>query len=91
MQASTAPPPWQYAPHAQASCHPPSWPERQAVTRRLGDALLRDATSTLIKVPSAAVSDSWNHLPNPARAEAAKVKVVRVTPDPFDARLFAQA
>lgn len=69
---------------------PPDWPKRQEVTRRLGDALLREAAAPLIKVPSAAVSDSWNYLLNPAHAETAKAKVVRVTPDPFDARLFPQ-
>ncbi len=69
---------------------PPDWPKRQDVTRRVGDALLQQAESALIRVPSVVVSDSWNYLLNPARAEVAKVKVMRITPDPFDARLFLQ-
>ncbi len=70
---------------------PPDWPKRQNVTRRLGDALVQLAEVALIKVPSAVVSESWNYLLNPAHADAAKIKVVRATPDPFDARLFARA
>lgn len=67
---------------------PPDWPKRQDVTRRVGDSLLQQADTALIKVPSAVVPDSWNYLLNPAHAEAAKAKVAQVTPDPFDARLF---
>lgn len=67
----------------------PDWRSRTDVTRRAGDAALSRGRVALVKVPSAVVAESWNYLLDPLHAEAAAVRVVRSTADPFDARLFA--
>lgn len=67
---------------------PAKWREQERVTRAIGDGWLAARRSALLRVPSAVVRGGFNVLINPEHADASRIRVAEVTPDPFDPRLF---
>jgi len=63
--------------------HPPS-----NLTQDLGDNFLKTNNFLICKVPSVVVPDSFNFLINPLHKDFKKVKIVKLAPFVFDARLF---
>jgi RES domain-containing protein len=59
------PPDWKLFPHA-------------ALTRKLGDALIRQNKHLILKAPSAVVRGDYNYLINPRHKDSYKVKILRV-------------
>ena len=66
---------------------PEDWRTRFEVTRDLGSAWLARNDSVLLRVPSAIVPETGNHLLNPAHRRATEFRVVEVIGYPFDQRL----
>lgn len=57
-------------------------------TQLIGDQLIHENKWCLLKVPSAVVKGDFNVLINPYHAGFKKIKIVKITPFPFDERLF---
>ena len=68
---------------------PATWRAQTALTRARGDAWIVDATSALLRVPSAIVPASTNYLLNPAHAGAARISITSAQRTAFDPRLMA--
>jgi RES domain-containing protein len=64
------------------------WKLDVEITRTLGDAWLVAAASAFARVPSVIVPRTWNFILNPLHPEASKVRIVNVTRERFDNRLF---
>jgi RES domain-containing protein len=64
------------------------WKNEVGITRMLGDAWLATAGSALSRVPSVIVPRTWNFMLNPLHPDASKVRIVSVTRERFDNRLF---
>ena len=64
------------------------WKRDLELTRSLGDAWLASVQSPLARVPSVIAPCSWNYLLNPAHSDAKQVRIVEVTRERFDPRLF---
>lgn len=62
--------------------YPPS-----AITRRWGDAFIREAQYAVAKVPSALVPDTYNYLIHPFHTQSSAITVVDYVPLRLDARL----
>ena len=60
----------------------------QLSTRQIGDRLAAENKTCLIKVPSAVTKGDFNILINPNHIEFAGIKIVEVSPFPFDKRIF---
>ncbi len=67
---------------------PPSWSTEEATTQAMGDAWLRSNRTSLLRIPSAIVPETWNWLLNPRHPDAARMRIIQVRKDPFDPRLF---
>jgi RES domain-containing protein len=67
---------------------PEDWRERLELTQMIGDQWLAERTSALMRVPSSIVSETWNYLLNPEHPDAGLVKIVGVTQERYDPRLF---
>jgi RES domain-containing protein len=68
---------------------PTGWREQTAVIRSLGDNWLREASSALLRVPSALVPEASNYLINPAHRDAARLSIGSRTRSVFDSRLMS--
>ena len=64
------------------------WRQDITLTRRVGDEWLATGASLLLRVPSALVERTFNHLFNPAFAQARDCRIVSAGQWPFDSRLF---
>lgn len=69
------------------------WPARrdaadEAATRAWGDAWLKRGDTALARVPSAIAPASFNWLINPSHPDATRVKLLKSSRWPWDARLF---
>jgi RES domain-containing protein len=63
------------------------WPGSVEVTRDLGSAWLKRASTALLRVPSALVPETANYLLNPTHANAVHFQIESSFVFPFDARL----
>lgn len=57
-------------------------------TQKLGDVFIHSQKYCSLKVPSAVVKGDFNYLLNPNHPEIVKIKIVNITPFPFDTRIF---
>jgi RES domain-containing protein len=64
------------------------WKQDEKVTRKMGDAWLADGKTCLARVPSVIVSETWNYLLNPQHPAAEQVKIVSVSREQYDKRIF---
>lgn len=67
---------------------PRDWIEQTDRTRAIGDRWLQAGRSTLLRVPSAVVPETFNVLLNPGHAQAGKLEVVQVSEHAIDPRLL---
>lgn len=65
-----------------------NWRKRPDVTQRLGDAWLSSADTSLARVPSAVIPQTWNVLLNPEHTDARQIRIEAVIREQFDNRLF---
>jgi RES domain-containing protein len=63
-------------------------PDHKGAARSRGDKWLSESKSALLKVPSAAATESANFLINPLRKDAAGISIGSITAFAFDSRLF---
>ena len=68
---------------------PETWREQIVLTRKHGDAWLRDGGTALLQVPSSIVPDASNYLLNPAHADAARTSIASTVRAAFDPRLMS--
>lgn len=68
---------------------PPSWRERESLTRDLGDRWLESARTAILEVPSVLSPETCNLLLNPIHPQASTIKIVRTIVYPLDSRLVA--
>ena len=66
-----------------------NWKRSLAATRKVGDAWLRSGRSSLARVPSAILPETWNVLLNPEHAESKRVRIVKTVRAEFDTRRLA--
>ena len=64
------------------------WQDDFELTRAIGDEWLADGQTTLLRVPSALVPNSFNYLLNPRHPEAKVAKIKSVIRHPYDSRLI---
>jgi RES domain-containing protein len=67
---------------------PPDWIEQTDRTRAIGDRWLQAGRSTLLRVPSAVVPETFNVLLNPGHADAGQLEVMQVSEHAIDPRLL---
>jgi RES domain-containing protein len=67
---------------------PEKWVKDEVVTRTIGDEWLASMATTLLRVPSAIVPESFNVQLNPLHRDAARVVVVDYREWPWDRRLL---
>lgn len=67
---------------------PPDWIEQTDRTRAIGDRWLQAGRSTLLRVPSAVVPETFNVLLNPGHAHARQLEVMQVSEHAIDPRLL---
>ena len=67
---------------------PPDWIEQTDRTRAIGDRWLQAGRSTLLRVPSAVVPETFNVLLNPGHAHAGQLELVQVSEHAIDPRLL---
>jgi len=67
----------------------PSWKEfnKMPYTQSLGDQWVREAKSSILKVPSAVVSGDANYLLNPEHREYNRIQLLNTEPFEFDERI----
>jgi len=61
-----------------------AWKSDEAVTRKIGDTWLQSGRSTLARVPSAILPNTFNYLLNPLHSDAARIKIAEA----LDSRLI---
>jgi RES domain-containing protein len=64
------------------------WTDDFEPLRAIGDGWIREKSSLVIEVPSAALRMEWNVLVNPLHPAIADIKVEEPQPFHFDARMF---
>ena len=64
------------------------WKLDEKLTRSLGDRWVAEGKTCLARVPSAIISETWNYLLNPLHPDAELVKIVYVTREQYDKRIF---
>jgi RES domain-containing protein len=64
------------------------WKRDLTVTRKAGDAWLAGRSLAIVRVPSVVIAETWNCLLNPEHPEAGNARIVSITQEPFDPRLF---
>lgn len=67
---------------------PTDWLERTDLTRATGDRWLQMGRSSLLRVPSAVVPETFNVLLNPAHEQSGQVGVVQISEHAIDPRLL---
>lgn len=67
---------------------PENWPQKQALTRALGNKWLERNSSALLEVPSALAPHTRNFLLNPLHKDAARIMIISVSRQRFDRRLL---
>ena len=67
---------------------PADWPERNEVTRALGDGWLIKGSAALLSVPSAIVPETFNVLLNPAHQDARRIVILQTGEHAIDPRLL---
>lgn len=67
---------------------PTDWVEHTDVTRATGDGWLAQNGSPLLRVPSAAVPETYNMLLNPAHPDADRIVIAHVSDHAIDPRLL---
>lgn len=67
----------------------PGWKEfnKMPYTQSLGDQWVREAKSSILKVPSAVVSGDANYLLNPEHREYNRIQLLNTEPFEFDERI----
>jgi RES domain-containing protein len=73
--------------------YPPDWRDDQAWTQAAGTEWLTQATSALLRVPSAVMPFAFNYILNPAHEDAARVEIsmaIEVRQDPRILRLLTR-
>ncbi|QEA39356.1 hypothetical protein FGL86_09885 [Pistricoccus aurantiacus] len=66
---------------------PAGWNDNLAITRRIGDAWLKEAETLLLQVPTVIVPYNCNYIFNPLHSDAARVELTHFK-FPVDPRLF---
>ena len=66
-----------------------NWQSDYGYTRFLGDALLTEKESLLIKVPSAVIPEEFNYLANPLHPDFRKISIIKIKSFRPDERLFS--
>jgi RES domain-containing protein len=64
------------------------WKDSLELTQGIGDGWLSSLETSLARVPSVIIGDTWNILLNPLHPNAEEIKIVSVTQEAFDLRLF---
>ena len=67
---------------------PADWFQDASVTRRIGDAWLREGATCFLAVPSAILPEESNFVMNPQHPDAKSLRLVRERPFSFDPRLL---
>lgn len=70
---------------------PPDWRKNEIATRTVGDEWLVQATTALLRVPSAIMPETFNVLLNPSHTDSSRIKILWHREYPWDHRLFQQA
>ena len=65
-----------------------NWQADHDYTRYIGDALLKEKESLLVKVPSAVVQEEYNYLANPLHPDFKKIRITKIKSFRPDERLF---
>jgi RES domain-containing protein len=65
-----------------------NWTQDEASTQAIGDLWLVEGKTPLARVPSAIVHESSNYLLNPMHPDASQARIVAVTKNWYDQRLF---
>src|SRR4029077_164484 len=68
---------------------PADWRERVSLTQEIGDVWLNAGSTSLLRVPSAIVPETYNYLLNPVHAHTARIVIASAIRTAFDARLVA--
>jgi RES domain-containing protein len=68
---------------------PEDWRRQTILTREQGDSWLAEASTALLRVPSAIVPAANDYLLNPAQADAARISIASALRATFDLRLMA--
>lgn len=66
---------------------PENWPQKQSLTRVLGNQWLTRNSSALLEVPSALAPHTSNFLLNPLHNDAARIMIISVSRQRLDRRL----
>lgn len=64
------------------------WKLDEKLTRSIGDRWLAEGKTCLARMPSVIISETWNYLLNPEHPDAAHVRIVSVTREQYDRRIF---
>ena len=76
---------------AIANLDPPrseAWKTSLAITQKLGDAWLERSDTSIARVPSVIMPQTWNYLLNPLHSGAANVRIIAATDHLYDPRLL---
>ncbi len=66
-----------------------NWREDAGYTQYIGDEVIKQKRSLVVKVPSAVIPEEYNYLVNPLHIEFKKIKIIQVKKFWPDERLFA--
>jgi RES domain-containing protein len=64
------------------------WKTNLSLSRSLGDEWLKGARTSLARVPSAVLPNTFNYLLNPLHRDAKKIRIAEATKAAFDPRLL---
>jgi RES domain-containing protein len=64
------------------------WKGNESETQAYGDDWFEAKQTPLLRVPSAITPETWNWILNPRHADSAKVRIIQVEKQLYDARLF---
>jgi RES domain-containing protein len=67
---------------------PQKWKQDEAISRKIGDNLLKNQEHLLIKIPSALLANCYNYIINPRSPEISHVKLLQPEPILLDNRLL---
>jgi RES domain-containing protein len=67
---------------------PHRWKHDESITRKIGDSLLKDTGTLVVKIPSALLANSYNFIINPRSNQITKVKLLQPEQILMDNRLL---